>query len=158
MKNPYDLSGKVAIVTGGGRGLGAARERVDPRQQLTHSERLGQVVVGARGKADHLVVLGSARRQHQDRQLRPDLAKPAADLEAVEAGQHQVEQHQVERIAGRTVEAGRAVGHRLGFVSGRGQQVYQTLAQRLLVFHDQDPHRQPGQGYRMSPTNAVTKL
>ena len=48
--------------------LGAPQERADPRQQLRHRERLGDVVVGAGREAAHAVALLAARGQHDDRQ------------------------------------------------------------------------------------------
>ncbi len=42
--------------------------------QFVHFERLGQVVVGARGKTGQLVGPARARGQHQHRQLAPGFA------------------------------------------------------------------------------------
>jgi hypothetical protein len=91
-----------------GRGLlvvGAAEHRLHPRRQLEHAEGLGQVVVGAQLQAEYAVELGGFGSQHQDRRVARQGTQPAADLQAVHARQHQVEDDQV-------VVAGLALGQR----------------------------------------------
>ncbi len=83
------FSGRVAR-----RRLVAARDGVDPGDQLAEAERLDHVVVGAELEADHLVDLLPARRDHDDRHVRA-LAQPAADRVAVRVGQAQVEEDDV---------------------------------------------------------------
>ena len=73
----------------------AAQQRLDPAHQLAQAERLGQVVVGAELEADDLVDLVVARRQDQDRHLGAGGADAAQHLEAVDAGQADVEDHEV---------------------------------------------------------------
>ncbi len=73
----------------------AASERPQPRQQLGEGEGLGQVVIGAAIEAGNAVAHGVAGGQHQDRRPDPGLAQSPADLEAVDAGQHQVEDDRV---------------------------------------------------------------
>ena len=68
------------------------RERARTRQQYHRVDGLGDVVVRAGFEADHLVDVGVARREDQDRAIE-GLAQLAADRQAVYAGQHQVEQH-----------------------------------------------------------------
>jgi hypothetical protein len=72
----------------------AAHDRADARDQLDRREGLGDVVVGARLEAEDLVGLLPARGDHDDRHVLA-LAEGAADLDAVEAGQVEIEQHQV---------------------------------------------------------------
>ena len=71
----------------------------DPRDQLAHPERLGEVVVGADGQPDEDVGLVVACGEHQHRH-RPDGLDAPAHLVPVEAGEHHVEDDQV-RVAGR---------------------------------------------------------
>ena len=82
----------------------ATQQRLDPRQQLRHLERLDQVVVGAQLEADDLVDDLAPRGQHQDRRLHALLAKRAADVEAVAAREHHVEQDHVEGAGARGLE------------------------------------------------------
>ena len=63
-------------------------------RQFARIERLRQVIVGAELQADDAVHILAARGQHDDRDLAL-LAQAAQDLEAIDAGQHDVEHHQV---------------------------------------------------------------
>ena len=94
---PHELD-----VLAGDAGLARARrrpaqQRLDARLQLAHAERLGEVVVAADLQSDDLVELGVAGRQEQHRNARLR-AQAAADLVAVDAGQHDVEHHQIEGL------------------------------------------------------------
>ena len=80
--------------------LDAAQQRLDPRDELAHRERLGHVVVGADAEADEHVGLVVAGGEHEDRDRALGL-DAAADLEAVDAGQHDVEHDDVGVAAGR---------------------------------------------------------
>ncbi len=93
----------------------AAQLRFDPRQQLVHAERLGQIVVGADLQSDHLVDFLVTRGQHQDRHMRHrriQRVRPhrAAQLQPVQARQHQVQYHQLRRVAANHLERLDAVG------------------------------------------------
>lgn len=74
--------------------LHPAQQHVDPGRQLTHGERLGHVVVGADAETDEHVGLVVPGGQHQYRHRALGL-HAAADLQAVEAGKHDVEHHQI---------------------------------------------------------------
>ena len=74
--------------------LRASENGVDSCEQLGRGERFRHVVVGADPETLDLVLLGPFRRQHDDRPRR-ELPDPPAHLEAVEAGQHHVQDHQV---------------------------------------------------------------
>ena len=91
--------------------LGLVRSAAGPAQrganaghQLGHLERLAHVVVRAGLETDHDIERVGARGEHHDRDRRrpPDRA---ADLEAVQPRQHDVEQDQVERLGPEPVEA-----------------------------------------------------
>ena len=84
--------------------VGAPQQRLDPAHQLAQRERLGDVVVGAELEAHDLVELVVAGGQEQDRCLGPDGAQPAEHLEAVDAGQADVEQDEVGRLVGGELE------------------------------------------------------
>jgi len=88
----------------------APEHRLDPRDQLAWTERLGQVVVGAQLQAKDAVHLVVACGEEDGRCPVAVVAEPAADLEPVHAGQADVE-HAGDRPqpAGRG-EAGDAVG------------------------------------------------
>ena len=72
----------------------SARIRAD---DLPHAKRLGHVVVGSHAEADEQIGLVVSGRQHEDRH-RPLRLDPATDLEAVEAGKHDVEHDEVRAV------------------------------------------------------------
>ena len=79
------------------RRCSAAQEGADAAAELADRERLGDVVVRAELEPEHLVELVVPRRQHDDRDgaLR---AQPPAHLEPVDAGKHDVEHDEVDRL------------------------------------------------------------
>ena len=119
----------------------APGERAQARQQLGERERLRQVVVGAGVEPGDAILDRVARGQHQHRRPDAALPQPAADLDAVDAGQHQVEHDRV--VLDR-------LGHPERVVAGPGDvggvalldQAPAEQARHLeLVLDDQDPHR-----------------
>ena len=94
-----------------GATAGAAQGGPDAGDELGDLERLLDVVVGAGLEADDDIDRVGARGQHHDRDRRGPADRPA-DLEAVEARQHDVEEHEVERLRGEPLEAGGAVARR----------------------------------------------
>jgi hypothetical protein len=74
--------------------LDAPEQRAHAGDQFARGERLGDVVVGADREPDEHVGLLRPGREHQHGH-RPVTLQAAADLEAVESGQHQVEHHEV---------------------------------------------------------------
>ena len=76
---------------GAGGRADAAHHTLDARLKLAQGEGLGDVVIRAHLKAEHLVnhvVLG---RQHQDRDVRRLLPQLAADSQPVHFREHEVE-------------------------------------------------------------------
>ena len=88
----------------------AAYARADPGDELLGLERLDDVVVGPGLEADDHVDGVALRGEHHDRHagLGADLL---ADVDAVLAGQHQVEQHQVGLVVAERVEGHVAAAH-----------------------------------------------
>ena len=116
---------------------GAAQDDLDACQQFARAERLGQVVVGAHLQSDDAVGLLAARGEHDDRDVGVG-AQVAAQREAVVAGQHQVEHHQVECAPVQRLPHGAAIGDR-----GRAQAVLLEIAAEQgpdlgVVVDDQD--------------------
>ena len=101
-----------------------AQDRPHARDQLLDAEGLGDVVVAAESEPADLVLGRVASGEEQDRQVPPAGGEPPGHLEAVEVGQHHVEdQHvgpellrPVQRLpagtGGRDVEARVAQRHR----------------------------------------------
>ncbi len=90
---------------------GAAQDGMHPGDHLGQREGLRHVVVAADGEAGQLVLQGVARRQEEDRHPQPVRTQPPGDLESVEVGQHDVEDHEVRRIL-LGLRQGLAPGHR----------------------------------------------
>ena len=74
----------------GGLRIDAAQGDPDPRQQLLGPERFRDVVVCTEIERVHLVGLGAARRQDDDRHLRGG-ANAATDLGPFDVGQPEIE-------------------------------------------------------------------
>ena len=119
------VDGEVAVDEVRGRvridvGAGPPEHGLDPEYELPRAERLGDVVVGAHGQAQDPVVLLAAGGDHDDRQrgaVGPQLTK---DLDAVEARQHQVQQHEVRWVLAGTYQRGVAVGDLRSGAAPRG--------------------------------------
>ncbi len=86
---------------------GAAQQGAHARHQLAQREGLDEVVVGARVEAGDAVVDLPARGEHQHRRAVASVAQAPADLEAVEVGHGDVEDH---RVAGIGAEALQRLG------------------------------------------------
>ncbi len=119
-------------------GPGAAQYGLHAQHEFTRAERLGDVVVRAHLQAEDAVVLVAACRQHDDRHGAA-LPQPAADLQAVHAGQHQVEDDQVGPVRGGAGERGRAVPGAVHHVSRAVQVSGDDLGDGRVVVHDQNP-------------------
>jgi hypothetical protein len=117
--------------------LRASQHRLHAAAELAYGERLGDVVVSAELEAQHLVDLLDACGEHDDRHgaLCPDLA---ADLEAVDFRQHQVEYDEVELVVAQTLQRLCAVTGADDFVAVLAQRVREQLLDRLLVVHEED--------------------
>ena len=123
-----------------GPSLRAAEQGPDARHQLARAERLGDVVVGPQLEADDAVRLLGAGREHDDGQ-RAGLggaAQRAADLEAVDAGQHEIEDHQVRHARPDRLERLAAVAEGVGHVPRPRQVALEQFGDVSVVFDNQD--------------------
>jgi hypothetical protein len=116
---------------------GAAQGRLDAAAELAHREGLGDVVVGADLQPADLVGLASLRGQHDDRHLAAG-AELAADFDAVQLGQHQVEDDQVEAPLLEAPQRLPAVQRRGDVVAVLPQRVAEQRLNRLLVVDEED--------------------
>jgi hypothetical protein len=116
------------------------QHRVDPRHQLAGLERLGDVVVGAHAEAEHHVALLAPGGDHDDRDAAGDGVhlERAAHVEAVEAGEQEVEDDQVGALAAHALEAALAVGRRGHREALAGQVVLDRFQDVRFVFDDDD--------------------
>ena len=93
----------ATIVGSAASGLARRSTASQPGDQLRRAERLGHVVVGAGGQRPHLRLLLADRGEDDDRHLAP-LAQPLGHLDAVDVGQHQVEDRRRRRFHRGAVE------------------------------------------------------
>jgi len=115
-------------------GARASQHGLDPQHQLGHREGLGDIVVGSQGQAADDVLVRGLGGEHDDGLLRVALADSVADLEAVDPGQHDVEQDQVEGAAQGHRQAFSAVRRRLHLVPVVDEDVGEADTDRRLVF------------------------
>ena len=88
--------------------LGPAEDRPDPGDEGARVERLRHVVVRPELEPDDRVDVVVPRREHEDGRVAA-AADLAADLEAVDLRQHEVEDHEVGVVAGVEGEGGLSV-------------------------------------------------
>jgi hypothetical protein len=117
-----------------------AREGAEAGEQLVEGEGLRQVVVGSRIEPAHAILDRVTRGQHQDRRPDPVLAEPAADVEAVDARQHHVEDDRVVVDGLRHPESGFPAVRHVGRVPLLAQPAAEQLAELLLVLDHEHAH------------------
>ena len=113
------------------------------RQQLGEAERLGDVVVGARVEAADGVHLAVLRGEEHDRDGRAALAHALADLEAVDAGQPDVEDQQVVLAVHAGRDGVRSRRHGLDLVPLALERADERHADALVVLSEQDQRHGP---------------
>ena len=87
--------------------VGSPQERADPREQLAHAVRLGEVVVGAHLEPEHLVELVGLHREHEDGLTQAELAHLPTEVEAGAVGKPHVEHDETRRLVARPCHARR---------------------------------------------------
>lgn len=81
----------------------ATKQRFDPRNQLLHGERFCQIVIGAGFQPGNAVGFAAAGADDDHRQVARHLTDAAANLQTVNVGQHQVEDHRIPRLGVKTL-------------------------------------------------------
>src|SRR6266511_1394455 len=119
---------------------GAAEHRPDAGEHLLEAERLGDVVVAADRQPGHLVLGGVPRRQEQHRGSRAARPEPAGHVEAVQVGQHHVEDDQVRAVSLGGLQGLEAARGGCDLEAGEPQAGRQQLQDVGLVLD----HQQPG--------------
>src|SRR5207249_4707317 len=91
---------------------GAAEDRFDAGDQFARAERFGDVVISAHFEANDAVGFGGAGGEHDQGRVGGAVfsAQAAADLKAIDAGHHQVEDDQVGTMLGGDLETALTVG------------------------------------------------
>ena len=115
-----------------------AQERLHPGQKLLDAEGLGHVVVGPEVQPQHDVALLALGREHDDGHVQPVLADQAADLVAVDLGQHDVQQDQIRPGVAGERQAPLPVGGGQDPIALELEVVLQAAEHGGVVFDDQD--------------------
>ena len=121
-------------------GAGAAEQRLHARQQLGEREGLGEVIVAAGLKALHAIVDRVPRAQDQHRRLDLLRAQLFDQRQAVEAGQHHVDDRRVVAAARRqpqSLGAGRRHIHRIARLA---QPLGDEVGDHLIIFRHEHAH------------------
>ena len=135
-----EVEGEGAGAQAGGllQGLGAAEDRLHAGDELQDREGLHQVVVGAEAEPLHAVGLAPPGGEQQHGHGVPHRPQLLDHLEAVHAGQHQVQHDQAGAVGAVGREGGNAV---LGLLDGKalvGKVFHEKPAQAGFVFNHQD--------------------
>ena len=127
---------RVAQVTG----AAAPADGAQPRQQLVEGERLHEEVVGAAVEAGDAIGDGVAGGDDDHRRVDAAGAQPPAHLEAVEAGQHQVEHDGVVFLGRRHLHRRHTVLDQVHQMAFLGQAADDEAADLGIVFDDEHAH------------------
>ncbi|MNG99296.1 hypothetical protein D3C79_584620 [compost metagenome] len=114
----------------------AAEQRFDPRHQFQHRKGFGQVIVGTQLQPQHAVYLAGARADDDDRRVARHVARPAADLQPVDARQHQIEDQRVPAALFQHRHAQIAVGGVANVVAFIAQVQLQQLGDVAVILND----------------------
>ena len=98
----------------------------------------------------HLLRLGVASRQHEHARslIRPARPQRAAQRDAVHAGKHDVQHHQIEPIGAQAIQRRVSIRDLFGLEPRQRQMESDDLPDRRFIFDDQ---RSPG-GFRVART------
>ncbi len=132
------LSVKVADAQRGHAARGtAAQQRPHAGEQLLAFERLDEVVVGAHVQALDARLQRVAGGEHQDRRVVAVVAQALGDVDAVQAGQAEVQHDDVRQERVRLIEPAHAVGGKLDLIALEPQRALEDLGDLLVVFDDE---------------------
>ena len=127
-------------MVGSARCVDPANERLDAREQFGEGEGLREIIVAPGPQAAHAIVHGSFRAQDDDRHFHP-LRPPLLDhAEAIETGEHQIDNGGVVVIVQSEVQA---VIPTLRSVHGEAR-LLQPFADEFgdfsVIFDEEDAH------------------
>ncbi len=123
-----------------GGGAAAADEGLEAREQLGEGERLGQVVVAAALQAGDTVVERALGAEDEDGDLDALGAPALDDAEAVELGQHEVDDGGVERGGAAHLAAFLAVDADVDGVAGFAQTLGDKGGDLCVIFEKENFH------------------
>jgi hypothetical protein len=119
--------------------LSSTKHRADSRDELTKAVGLGDVVVRADLEHQHHVDLLTLRAHDDDRHT-ARRSNRSTDVESGHLGQHEVEEHDVERVVREECECLLPVARDRDFESFAAESNRERVDERFLVFDDEDTH------------------
>ena len=133
-----DFHGEVGELKDARRERRATQQSADAGKQFRVGEWLHQVVVGAGIEPADAVGRAASGGQHQDRQVAACPQLPA-DFQAVDAGHHQVEHHEIGRVRAGLFERLRAAEGNLDVVALGAEDTLDSAGNHRVVVHHKDP-------------------
>lgn len=118
----------------------AAQDRLDARIEFGQRERLDQIVVGTAAQTLQAIIERVAGSEHDHRHLAAGFAQAAAELVAIHAGQHDVEDDQVVMPGQRQMQSARPVARAIDDMTGGFEVVDDVGEDVRVVFDDQQTH------------------
>ena len=128
------------LYLGGDDTGGPAQQRAQPRQQFFGIEGLGQIIVGARVEAGHLVAPAVAGGQDQHGKSLAGLAPFLQHGDAVHLGQAQIQDHRIVRFGIAQEIAFLAIQGAVDHIAGIAQRLFQKALQILVILHQKNTH------------------
>src|SRR5262245_27570262 len=122
---------------------GSTQDGTDASDKLVKVERLRHIVVSAVVEAGEDVGLGVTRGHHNRRSL-PTTADQAAQLEAIFAGQHDVQEDEIGTESIEALEDEIAVADAVDLETGVSEVVCQHVRQGTVVFDEKNAIRSHG--------------
>src|SRR5229473_6433041 len=119
------------------RRRGAAKERAHAREELLVCERLDQVVIRAAVEASDTLFRATQRGEQKNRKLGGRPQAPA-NRDAVEAGQHDVEDHKIRGPLTRAAQGVSTVARHRDVVALSGQHPFQGGGEPYIVLDDEN--------------------
>ena len=119
------------------RGGGAPEQGTHPSEEHPGPHGLQHVIIGSELQAEDLVYVIVAGRHHEDR-AGESRSNRSADLEPVDAWEHDVEDHEVEAFGQRCVAATRPVGGPGGLVTLAIEPLRDERRELEVVLHQED--------------------
>src|SRR5437867_13243908 len=111
---------------------------MNARQQLAHTKRLGDVIVGAEVEADDFVELLAFGGEHQNRSGEFFCAKLFADVITAQAGQHDIEEDHGRAMFGDSIDGGIAAIANGHFEAVAGQDFLQPEQNVRIIFDNEN--------------------
>ncbi|MGY3364926.1 hypothetical protein ACVWZL_002051 [Bradyrhizobium sp. GM2.4] len=151
-ERPVELEIADAVQRVLGRTAAAARQHLDPGQQLGEGIGFRQIIVAASAQALDAVVDLAERRENQHWRRIVLVAERADHRQAVALGQHAVDhQHVVIAVLGHG-KAFLAVGGVVGNVPDLTKSLHEVVGGFAVVFDDEEAHRAFGNGQGSEPS------